>query len=426
MYRRNSNNSSSGGRRFGGGNDRGSSGERRSFGGGGYGRSSGGRRRGFGGGRGRGRSTVDISQFIRKAQEQAAMPVETYETKHTFKDFNFLPTLQMNIEAKGYSNPTPIQDQVIKSILEGKDVVGLANTGTGKTAAFLLPLIQKIAKQGHGRVLVIVPVRELADQIRNEFITFAKGMNVHSTIVIGGAGIHKQIELLRRKPQFVIGTPGRLKDLFERRALDLIQFDHVVLDEVDRMFDMGFAEDVSFLLSKVQEKRQSLFFSATMPAEIQRLADTHLKDPVKISVKTREITANVQQEIVTATNHNKFEKLLELLQSNELEKVLIFCETKRGTETLMRHLDDNGVDSVTIHGDKTQAKRQQALRLFKENKVKIMIATDVAARGLDIPNVTHVINYDKPQSYEDYIHRIGRTGRGNQQGVAMTFITARF
>ncbi|WKZ30640.1 MAG: DEAD/DEAH box helicase [Candidatus Dojkabacteria bacterium] len=402
----------SGGSRFGG---------RRfnSFGG------SGGRSRfgGRGGRRGGGGGSVDISSFIRRAQQDAIdNPAVEYTAKHAFKDFGFVVPLEKNIIRRQYAQPTPIQDQAIPAVLEGRDVVGLANTGTGKTAAFLLPLMNKLYQNPREQAIILVPVRELADQIMKEFTEFAQGIHMSAALCIGGTPIGRQIQMLRRHPQIVIGTPGRIKDLYERKILNLSGFTTVILDEVDRMFDMGFSEDISFILSKLPEQRQSLFFSATMPGPIKKLADTFLKDPVEISVKTRETAANVTQETVHVQSFKKIETLVEMLKKPEFEKVLIFVKTKRGTEDLRGALERQQVTAETIHGDKPQGKRLFALKLFRDNKIRVLIATDVAARGLDIKDVTHVINYDKPGSYEDYVHRIGRTGRGNKKGTAVTFI----
>lgn len=417
---------SSGGSSFGGGRSYGGSG--RSFGGGsrgGFSRGGGRGGRSFGGGGGRGRGgNVDISSFIRKAQEQALehTPVE-YVTKHTFVDFGFVDQLTKNIVAKGYINPTPIQDQIIKPIMEGRDAIGLANTGTGKTAAFLLPILNKTFIDKTQKTIILVPVRELADQISKELQTFAPGMGIFYTLCIGGASISMQMQSLRKNPHIVIATPGRLRDLVNRRAIDLTKFKNVVLDEVDRMFDMGFSEDITFLIGLLpKEGRQSLFFSATLPSAIRRLAEQHLVNPVQVSVKTQDVSVNVQQETMSVQGPKKVEALIDILKKPEFEKVLVFVQTKRGAESLLMRMEDAQIEAESIHGDKTQAKRLSALRAFKENKVKVLIATDVAARGLDIPNVTHVINFDKPNSYEDYIHRIGRTGRGTNKGIAITFV----
>jgi len=409
-FNRGSGSSFGGGRRSGG------------FGGGGrrFGGGSGGGNRG--GGR-RFSPSVDISQFVRRSQEESQGPKVVHEIKHKlFSEFPISAELLRNIEAKGFTGPTPIQDQSIPLMLEGKDVIGLANTGTGKTAAFLIPLIEKLTKDRTQHILVIVPVRELADQIYDEWLSLTKNMRLYAALCIGGASIGRQMSDLRQNPHIIIGTPGRLKDLYERRVLPLEKCGNVVLDEVDRMFDMGFSEDIRYLLSKLPVERQSLFFSATMPPEIKRLAETFLKSPTTISVKTQDSAENVDQQLVRATAYEKFDKLKEMLNSEGFNKVLIFTKTKHGTEHLKDQLVAVGIRAESIHGDKTQGRRQQALNAFKQDKVQALIATDVAARGLDIKNVSHVINFDKPSTYEDYIHRIGRTGRGDKKGTAITFV----
>ena len=363
---------------------------------------------------------IDFSRFVSKAKESAAEV--RYVPQNHFTDFPVNKWLKSNIERRGYADPMPIQDQAIPHILQGKDLVGIANTGTGKTAAMLIPLIDKVFSHRGERVIIITPTRELAFQIEDEFREFAKGMGIWSVVCVGGMNISRQIMNLRRKPGFVIGTPGRLKDLIERKVLDLAGFRNLVLDEVDRMFDMGFLGDIKKLLSFLPKERQSLFFSATVSEYIKQLINSFLINPITVSVKTRETADNVDQNIVLASGKQKIEKLHELLIKEEFRKVLIFGRTKWGVEKLSRSLHERGFKAESIHGDKNQHKRQKALNLFKENQVDILVATDVAARGLDIPNVSHVINFDLPNTYDDYVHRIGRTGRANQKGQALTFV----
>jgi ATP-dependent RNA helicase RhlE len=365
---------------------------------------------------------IDVNKFIRKAD--ITTPVEVYQSRHMFADFALNPILKSNIAAKGYTTPTAIQDQTIPYGLEGKDIIGMANTGTGKTAAFLIPLIHKMTLHTRERVLIMTPTRELALQIQQELKDFSRGLNQFSTLCIGGANIGQQISQLRRQPHFVIGTPGRLKDLLERRCLDLSQFRSVVLDEADRMLDMGFIEDIQALLALLPAERQTLFFSATMSSRIRMLTERFLNQPVTVSVKTQETAANVDQDVVRISHEDdKLDTLHELLIKKEFSKVLIFGQTKHGVERLSDTLAKRGFRSVCIHGNKTQPARQRALNTFKQNEAQIMVATDVAARGLDIPAVSHVINYDIPATYDDYIHRIGRTGRADQKGYALTFVT---
>lgn len=367
---------------------------------------------------------IDISRFIQKSSEMKE--VNEVFIKHTFSDFSFSESLKDNLKKKNYIVPTPIQDQAIKPILEGRDVVGLANTGTGKTAAFLLPLIDKVHRNRSEKVLIITPTRELAVQIENELRQFSYGMKIFFASCVGGMSIYNQITNLKRKPNFVIGTPGRLKDLNQRRILDISSFNNIVLDEVDRMLDMGFINEIKQFLSMLPKNRQSLFFSATMPVKIRDLVHGFLNNPVTVEVKSGETTANVDQDIVRVPErHLKFNKLEEVLAKPEVSKVLIFSETKRDVEKLTVDLQKRGYKAESIHGDKRQGQRQRALRLFQENSVGILVATDVAARGLDIKNVSHVINYTVPQTYDDYVHRIGRTGRAGKKGKALTFVEAR-
>ncbi len=347
--------------------------------------------------------------------------------EHTFSDFDINPHLKANVLARKYENPTPIQDKAIPHALLGQDVVGLAETGTGKTAAFLIPLIDKVMKQKGERVLVMAPTRELAVQIEKELAGFAKGLGFRGMVAVGGANIGPQITQLKHNPAFVIGTPGRLKDLLERRALVLTDFGTVVLDEADRMLDMGFIDDMRLILSKMRKERHTLFFSATMGKDIEKLIGDFLSSPVIISVKTRDTSKNVDQDVVRIPRgKDKFEVLAELLKDREFSRVLVFGRTKFGVEKLAKALSRLHVHAESIHGNKTQGARQRALEAFKAGKVTVLVATDVAARGLDIPAVSHVINYDLPSTYEDYVHRIGRTGRATLKGKALTFVQERY
>ena len=362
---------------------------------------------------------VDPKMLVKKAAPQESV---AYTNKHSFSDFPLDSIIQRNIVNKGYKNPTPIQDQAIKSILEGKDVVGLASTGTGKTAAFLLPIIQKTIHNPFAKAIIITPTRELATQIIEEGRTFSQGTRCYFSIVIGGVPIFRQIGALKKNPQVVVGTPGRIKDLVERGALNLSNYQTIVLDEVDRMLDMGFINDIREIVTRLPEKRHSLFFSATINKEASEIAKTFLKDPVTIRASIQKASDNVDQDIVKVAGRSKVEILHDLLIKPEFERVLVFGRTKHGLERLFNELVDRGFSVSTIHGNKSQPQRQRALDSFKSNRVKILLATDVASRGIDVENVTHVINYELPETYEDYIHRIGRTGRANKTGVALTFI----
>jgi ATP-dependent RNA helicase RhlE len=368
---------------------------------------------------------IHPSKFINKAVQK--IDEVPYEPKHRFVDFPFNAELQYNIKEKGYEMPSAIQDQAIPHIIDGKDVIGLANTGTGKTAAFLLPIIER--QRGinlRPGVLIVTPTRELAQQIDEQFRDFSKGMSLYSAVVVGGMNIDRQIRDIRRRPHVIIGTPGRLKDLLQRNVLRLGDVTTLVLDEADRMLDMGFLPDIRQIVSQVPVERQTLFFSATITPEIQALTDSFLNNPEIVSVRTSETSEHVEQDVVEARDKaHKIELLTNMLSDEAYEKVLVFGETKFGVQRLSDHLHNIGIPSVAIHGNKNQSQRAKALKLFKDEKVKVLVATDVAARGLDIPNVTHVINFDTPQTYDDYVHRIGRTGRGGARGYAFTFIDSR-
>lgn len=389
----------------------------RSFGGGGG-------RRG-GGSRGPAKKYIHPSKFINKAV--AKIDEVVYESKHKFVDFPFGAELKHNIVAKGYDTPSAIQDQAIPHIIEGRDVIGLANTGTGKTAAFLLPIIER--QSGimlRPSVLIVAPTRELAQQIDEQFRDFSKGLGLYSTLIVGGVNVERQIRDLKRRPHFIIGTPGRLKDLMQRRVLKLDNMTTLVLDEADRMLDMGFLPDIRQIVDAMPRERQTLFFSATITPEIEALTNTFLNNPAMVSVRTSETSEHVEQDVIEARDKtHKVELLTELLQQKGYDKVLVFGETKFGVQRLSDHLHNSGIPSVAIHGNKNQSQRSKALKQFKDERVRVLVATDVAARGLDIPNVSHVINFDTPQTYEDYVHRIGRTGRGGASGRAHTFIDQR-
>ena len=379
----------------------------------------------FGGsskGRSRGEKSIHPSAFIKKADP--IVKSAPYIPKNKFEDFKISSVLKQNIIKKGYVNPTPIQDVSIPLVLAGRDMVGVANTGTGKTAAFLIPLLDKIINNPQEKVLIIVPTRELALQINEEFWGFRGNLNLFSVCCVGGMGIGNQISSLRRIHNIVIGTPGRLKDLVDRKVIRLAEFRTIVLDEADRMLDMGFVDDMRFIMSKMAPNRQTLLFSATITSEIDRLIKEFLTNPENISVKTGDTARNVEQNIIRVPRGaDKVDHLHELLAKKEFSKVLIFGRTKHGVEKLSKDLIKRGFKAESIHGDKNQSKRQRALKNFRDNQSQILVATDVAARGLDIPNVTHVINFDIPANYEDYIHRIGRTGRADQTGIALTFVS---
>ncbi len=395
------------------------------------------RPRSFKGGGGRGKrfggERIDFSRFIKKAIHMEEKP---YVSKHTFSDFPFNAQLHKNIARAGYIHPRPIQDQSIPTILEGRDVFGMANTGTGKTAAFLLPLIEKISKtKGLSKremVLIMAPTRELALQIEADFKNLAFGFGMFSVACVGGLPITKQIREIKLGVSFVIGTPGRLRDLIDQKVLDLSTCHSVVLDEADRMLDMGFRDDMVFIIGKTAKERQTLFFSATLSPDIRKLTEHYLKDPVFISVVSGETAKNIDQDVIRVrSKEEKLEKLHEVLKKGLPAaagkaplKVLIFREMKHSVDTLAKELHTAGFKVGGIHGDKRSRERIRILDSFKHDTINILIATDVAARGLDIPDVTHVINYDVPQTYDTYVHRIGRTGRAGKKGTALTFVPA--
>ena len=348
--------------------------------------------------------------------------IEKFVPVHAFTDFHISDSLKKNIVSKGYITPTPIQDCAIPHVLSGADVVGIANTGTGKTAAFLIPLIEKVLLDRTQSVLIVVPTRELAIQIDEELRAFTFGMRIFSAVCVGGASMGAQIKNLRYQNNFIIGTPGRLKDLIEQKYLNLGGFKTVVLDEADRMLDMGFVNDMRFMMNLMPKIRHTLFFSATMSREVEVLIKEFLRSPVTVSVKTGDTAKNVEQDIVKTNGKNKLDVLHELLLQEGFRKVLVFGRTKHGVERLSKLLASRGVKAESIHGNKNLSKRRQALHLFKANHIQVLVATDVAARGLDIDGISHVINFDIPATYDDYVHRIGRTGRGEKKGKALTFI----
>jgi len=380
---------------------------------------------GRGRGRGRGMTGGNIHEFIRRANVKN-VPVSTIQAVADvlYSSLDLPETLKATIARHNYINLTPIQVQGIPAIRAGKDVIGIANTGTGKTAAFLIPLVENILKDYNYKALIISPTRELALQTRDELRKFSGNMPIYSTLCIGQSSMQMQISGLRHNPHVVVGTPGRLKDLINRGILKLGNFKMIILDETDQMLDMGFIHDIKEIISYLPAERQSLFFSATITPVITALINSFVKNAVTISVKTQETLTNIKQDLVRLDKKvgAKMDKLSSLLRQEEFKKVLVFGRTKHGVERVARDLFQKGFKVTSIHGDKAQFQRQQAIRMFKEDVVSIMVATDVAARGLDIANVTHVINYDIPQTYEDYIHRIGRTGRANLSGTALTFV----
>ena len=351
------------------------------------------------------------------------MTEESYTPTHIFSDFEMHPLLLSNIVQKGFLEPSPIQDQTIPHGLAGKDIVGIANTGTGKTAAFAIPVLHKLMSDRQAHALIVAPTRELAEQIEQECRTLAKGSGLSGAVLIGGVSMGPQLRDLRNRPQIVIGTPGRIKDHISQRTLHIADFNIVVLDEVDRMLDMGFVADIQDILAGTAEERQLFFFSATLDSRVRSIINGISADPVHIMVKTGDTSDYVEQDIVRYSGkQQKLEKLHDILVQNDVKKVLVFDETHHSVEGLMHELQLRGFDADAIHGGKTQAARQKALKRFKDGHINILVATDVAARGIDVADITHVVNYTTPQSYSDYVHRVGRAGRAGRKGYALTFI----
>jgi len=363
---------------------------------------------------------IDPAKFVK-----VAVPImaDEYVPQHQFADFVVDKRLQENIARKGFVTPTPIQDQTISLGLEGKDIIGIANTGTGKTAAFLVPILNRLMTDRSAKALIVAPTRELAQQIEMELRVLGKNSGVYGALLIGGSSYGPQFRDLRSNPNIVVGTPGRIKDHIEQRTLDLSKFNIVVLDEVDRMLDMGFVNDVKKLLSQLSPNRQSFYFSATMDARVSTLITTFSPEAVTISVKQGDTSSNVHQDVIPYTDKtSKMEGLHNLLTEPTVTKAIVFESTQRSVERLEHDLRDRGFDVAAIHGGKTQGQRKRALDSFKENKVSILVATDVAARGIDVADVSHVVNYGLPQTYDDYTHRIGRAGRAGKVGYALTFV----
>lgn len=371
--------------------------------------------------------TIPLQQYLNSASHEVERHNQSSQQDtvgmQSFTEFDLHPKVQAAVVQCGYATPTPIQAKTIPALLEGKDVVGIANTGTGKTAAFLLPAISKALHKQDERVLIIAPTRELALQIVDEFRRFTKGSQLAVGVCIGGTNMKRQFEMLKRNPEFIIGTPGRILDLVERKALTLSTFSTIVLDEVDRMLDIGFRKDILYIISLLATKRQASLFSATLDADTNAIITQFLQNPVTINVKKQETVANIQQEIVRIEpNQSKVQRLHELLKQKEFEKVIVFGRTKRGINKLEKQLRKKGISVQAIHGNKSQNARVRSLDIFKKGSVQALLATDVAARGIDIQGVSHVINFDEPATYQDYVHRIGRTGRAGSVGKALTFV----
>ncbi len=346
----------------------------------------------------------------------------------TFAELQLCAPLQKAVETAGYTTPTPIQEQAIPVVMAGRDVFGCAQTGTGKTAAFGLPILHRLHNQGPfrggPRALILAPTRELAVQIDESIRTYSKGLKVRSVVLLGGVSIRPQIDQIRRGVDIVIATPGRLLDVVEHRALNLSNIHTFVLDEADRMLDMGFMPSIRQIVKLIPTQRQTLFFSATLPREIRDLANSLLSDPVHIAVAPENTTTEMVDQRLYYVERDRKRALLAHLLSDDLEgSVLVFTRTKRGADRVTKDLMKEGLKVASIHGDKSQTARQKALQDFKTGRTRVLVATDIAARGIDIAQLPYVVNYDVPEAAETYVHRIGRTGRAGRTGIAVTLAT---
>jgi len=345
-----------------------------------------------------------------------------------FKSLGLIEPIQAALASEGYERPTPIQEQAIPIVLNHRDLLGCAQTGTGKTAAFALPILQILHESSHPdqprriRALILTPTRELAIQIDESFRVYGRGLRLKQAVIFGGVAQNPQVNVIRGGIDILTATPGRLLDLMQQRIISLDSVEMFVLDEADRMLDMGFIHDVKRVVSKLPVKRQTLFFSATMPPEIAKLANTILVDPVKVEVTPVSSTAEtVVQALYFVDRADKRKLLIHLLKEEGIERALVFTRTKHGADRVTKELNKAGIFSEAIHGDKAQQSRQRALTNFKSGKSRVLVATDIAARGIDVDNLTHVINFELPNIPETYVHRIGRTGRAGATGIALSF-----
>ncbi len=357
-------------------------------------------------------------------KKSSSVTIKPYLSQRNFDEFKLDKVLKNNIAAKGYQSPSEIQDKCIDHLVAGKNIVGIAATGTGKTGAFLIPIIHQMLTSDNISALVVVPTRELAQQVHAEFISLTKSTRLNAVCFIGGTNVGKDISLARRRTDLIVGTPGRLNDLIDRGALNIKSIPTLVLDEFDRMLDMGFLKDVQKLISGMHSRKQTMLFSATLDTTQEKLIGQITGNAMRVNVSNgTQSSDNVDQNIIrVGDNENKFDVLYNLVSEASFTKVLLFAETKRGVDKLSKQLQKSGITSDVIHGNKSQNYRSRAIEHFKAGKTKILVATDVAARGIDIKGVTHVINYQMPQTMDSYIHRIGRTGRAEATGIAYTFV----
>lgn len=345
----------------------------------------------------------------------------------SFNDLQLIEPVLQALSKEGYTSPTPIQEQAIPAILQKRDLLGCAQTGTGKTAAFTIPILQLMHEQGETnpgqvRTLILTPTRELAIQIGESIKAYGHFLNLKHHVIFGGVPQYSQVQAIRRGVDIIVATPGRLLDLMQQRIISLNDIQYFVLDEADRMLDMGFVQDVKRIIAKLPAKRQTLFFSATMPSEISQLASMLLTNPVKVEVTPASSTVDIiQQSVYYVEKHHKQSLLIELLKDESIETLLVFTQMKHAADKLSKSLNRVGIRTEAIHGNKTQNARQLALANFKKRKTRVLVATDIAARGIDIDELTHVLNYELPNVPETYVHRIGRTGRAGASGIAISF-----
>ena len=342
----------------------------------------------------------------------------------TFKDFALPEALQHKLDALGFDTPTPVQERAIPAALEHRDILGSAQTGTGKTAAFSIPLLTKIMNHADVYGIIVTPTRELALQVDEQIRAFLSAKSkIRSVVLIGGASIERQVQALGKRPKIIVGTPGRIIDHLERKSLDLSGFNYVVLDETDRMLDMGFSTPIAEIFSHVSEERQTLLFSATLPKNIQKISAQYLQNPVRIEMgQVNSVGDNIVQSTQFVSKDGKFEMLVDALREHD-QSAIVFMNSKYATEKMAKRLKSAGITAEAIHGDLRQSKRERVISNLRDNKFRVLVATDVAARGIDVPHIHQVINFDLPRQTEDYIHRIGRTGRNGAQGIALNLAT---
>lgn len=367
-------------------------------------------------------STLDADLFVKRAIEPE---VVGFTPSRKMADFPVNPKILANLAKKGYTHPTEIQDKTLESVLAGRDIIGIAQTGTGKTGAFLIPVLhQLIGKPAAYQVLIVTPTRELAVQIDSELKSMTEGLGIYSTCLIGGTNLAKDLQALRKPSHIVVGTPGRMNDLSRQRALHYKNFQILILDEFDRLLDMGFQKDIQYMVDAMTNREQTILFSATEDKKQKSIMDNLLVNPVAVRVSAGNVSGDhIDQEIIRVKpGENKMSILISMLKKEEFKKVIVFAETKRWVKVVCRDIQAAGIKADQIHGNKSQNYRLNALDNFKKEAIQVLVATDVAARGLDISQVSHVINFQQPMSMDSYIHRIGRTGRAGLAGKAFTFV----